>query len=222
MPCSTSATEPETGTVLVHDVIGFGRGETPAQPIRLLQLLDSRQRVIFELVAQPDRRLYLTSPEGGLRSTPLLLPTRATVPNDGIAGVAVDVAVKANESVAVSVNGVRTAAVPKLRGARTGGATIPRSRSDRLLRTAGCDRDQRDSRAGVGLHVLGAGSDCPRCAGRAVTTTGAAAAGESAPAAQLALPADDLGPRRRRQHADRCPRELERRHRYVHLRMGAL
>ena len=107
------------GHVLIHDVIGFGRGETPAQPIRLLQLLDSRQRVIFELVAQPDRRLYLTSPEGGLRSTPLLLPTRATVPNDGIAGVAVDVAVKANESVAVSVNGVRTAAVPKLRGART-------------------------------------------------------------------------------------------------------
>jgi hypothetical protein len=107
------------GHVLVHDVIGFGRGETPAQPIRLLQLLDSRQRVIFELVAHPDRRLYLTSPEGGLRSTPLLLPTLATVPNDGIAGVAVDVAVKANESVAVSVNGVRTAAVPKLRGART-------------------------------------------------------------------------------------------------------
>jgi hypothetical protein len=111
------------GQVLVHDVIGFGRGDRPAQPAPLLQLLDSRQRVIFELVAQPNRRLYLSSPAGGLRSTPLLLATGATVPNDGIAGVAVDVAVKTDESIAVSVNGVRTAAVRRLSGART---TAPR------------------------------------------------------------------------------------------------
>lgn len=113
----------KAGNALVHDVIGLGSGETPTRPVRLLQLLDSQQRVIFELVAQPDRHLYLTSPAGGLRSTPLLLPTGATVPNDGVAGVAVDVAVKRNESVAVSVNGVRTAEVRKLSGART---TAPR------------------------------------------------------------------------------------------------
>src|SRR5207248_10859706 len=111
------------GEVLIHDVIGFGRGEAPAKPVRVLQLLNSRRRVIFELVAQPDRRLYLMSPAGGLRTTPLLLSTRAPVPNSGVAGVAVDVAVKANESVMVSVNGVRTAAVRTLRGART---TAPR------------------------------------------------------------------------------------------------
>ncbi len=107
------------GRVLVHDVIGFGRGQTPAQPVHLLQLLDSAHRLIFELVAQPDRRLFLTSPAGGLRSTPLVLATRARVPNDGT-GVAVDVSVKANESVAISVNGVRTAEVRTLAGARTG------------------------------------------------------------------------------------------------------
>lgn len=108
------------GRMLVHDVIGFGRGQTPAQPVRLLQLLDSAHSVIFELVAQPNRRLYLTSPAGGLRATALLLPTGAKVPDDGMSGVAVDVAAEANGSVAISVNGVRTTAVRTLAGARTG------------------------------------------------------------------------------------------------------
>ena len=91
--------------MLVHDVIGFGRGETPAGRVRLLQVLDSSHRVIFELVAGPDRRLYLTSPAGGLRATPLVLATGAIVPNDGVSGVAVDVALKANGWLLVSVNG---------------------------------------------------------------------------------------------------------------------
>ena len=110
------------GPVLVHDVIGFGRGEAPARRVRLLQLLDSSHRVIFELVAGPDRLLYLTSPAGGLRATSLVLPTGAVVPNDGISGVAVDVALKPNEWVLVSVNGVRTGR-HRLSGARTG---VPR------------------------------------------------------------------------------------------------
>ena len=108
------------GQVLVHDVIGFGRGETPARRVSLLQVLDGSHRLIFELVAGRDRRLYLTSPAGGLRATPLVLATGAIVPNDGISGVAVDVALKANEWLLVSVNGVRTAAVRRLVGARTG------------------------------------------------------------------------------------------------------
>jgi len=108
------------GPVLVHDVMGFGRGEAPARPVRLLEVLDSSHRVIFGLVDEPDRRLYLTSPAGGLRATPLLLATGALVPNDGFSGVAVDVAVKTNEWVRVSVNGLRTAEVHRLSGARTG------------------------------------------------------------------------------------------------------
>jgi hypothetical protein len=111
---------PAGGRMLVHDVIGFGRDQTPAQPVRLLQLLDYAHSVIFELVAQPDRRLYLMSPAGGLRATALVLATRAKVPNDGMSGVAVDVAAEANGSVAVSVNGVRTMAVRTLAGALTG------------------------------------------------------------------------------------------------------
>ena len=106
--------------ILVHDVIGFGRGEAPAGRVGLLQVLDSSHRVIFDLIARPDRRLYLTSPPGGLRATPLVLATGAVVPNDGISGVAVDVAMKANGWVLVSVNGLRTAAVHQLSGARTG------------------------------------------------------------------------------------------------------
>jgi len=108
------------GQVFVHDVIGFGRGETPTRPVRLLQVLDSSRRVIFELVARPDRQLYLTSPAGGLRAAPLVQATGAVVPNDGVAGVAVDVAAKANAWVLVSVNGLRTAAKRGLAGARTG------------------------------------------------------------------------------------------------------
>jgi hypothetical protein len=107
------------GVVLVHDVIGFGRGEAPVRRVRLLQVLDSSNRLIFELVAGPDRHLYLTSPAGGLRAAPLVLATGAIVPNDGISGVAVDVAVKANGWVLVSVNGLRTAE-HRLSGARTG------------------------------------------------------------------------------------------------------
>jgi len=107
--------------VLVHDVIGFGRGQVPARPVPLLEMLDSSHRVIFELVAWPDRRLYLTSPAGGLRATSLRLATGATVPNDGVSGVALDVAWQPNRSLVVSVNGVRTAAVRQLSGGRTGG-----------------------------------------------------------------------------------------------------
>jgi hypothetical protein len=108
------------GPVLIHDVMGFGRGEAPARRVRLLEVLDSSHRVIFELVDEPDRRLYLMSPAGGLRATPLVLATGALVPNDGVSGVAVDVAVKTNEWVRVSVNGLRTAEVHRLSGARTG------------------------------------------------------------------------------------------------------
>jgi hypothetical protein len=111
------------GPVLVHDVIGFGRGEAPAKRVRLLQVLDSSHRVIFELVAAPDRRLYLTSPAGGLRASPLVRGTGAIVPNDGISGVAVDVAVKTNDWVLISVNGLQTEAVHGLAGGRTG---VPR------------------------------------------------------------------------------------------------
>jgi hypothetical protein len=109
-----------SGQVLVHDVIGFGRGETPARRVRLLQVLDPSRRVIFELVAGPDRRLYLTSPAGGLRKAPLVLATGAIVPNDGVSGVAVDIVLKPNGWLLVSVNGIRTEAVRSLVGARTG------------------------------------------------------------------------------------------------------
>jgi hypothetical protein len=108
------------GRVLIHDVIGFGRDQTPARRVALLQVLDHSHRVIFNLVAGPDRGLYLTSPAGGVRATPLVLATGAIVPNDGISGVAVDVALKANDWLLVSVNGMRTAAVRKLVGAQTG------------------------------------------------------------------------------------------------------
>jgi hypothetical protein len=105
--------------VLIHDVIGFGRGEAPARRVRLLDVLDSSHRLIFDLVAGRDRRLFLTSPAGGLRATPLVLATGAIVPNDGVSGVAVDVLLKRNSWVAVSVNGLRTAVTHGLSGART-------------------------------------------------------------------------------------------------------
>jgi hypothetical protein len=107
------------GQILVHDVIGFGRGEAPARRVRLLQVLDSSHQLIFELVARSDRRLFLSSPWGGLRATPLTLATGAIVPNDGVSGVAVDVAFKPDQWVRVSVNGTRTVS-RRLNGGRTG------------------------------------------------------------------------------------------------------
>jgi len=108
-----------SGSVVARDVIAFGRGQRPLAPVRVAQMLDSAHRVIFELVATPDRKLHLVSPPGGLRSTPLSLPLGATVPNDGVSGVAVEIAMQRNKSVSVYVNGVRTASVDGLSGATT-------------------------------------------------------------------------------------------------------
>ena len=210
------------GQVLVHDVIGFGRGDTPAQPVNLRPA--ARLPKACDLRAcRPARPAALPDQPGG--RTPLC-PAPSADRRHGPQRR------HSRRRRRCRREGERIGRGQRERGADSGGAeaqrcpysgaTIPRSRSDRLRRTAGWDRDQRDSRAGVRLHVLGAGSDCPRCAGRAVTTGAGAVAGESAPAARLSLPADHLGPRRRGQHSDRCPRELERRHRYLHLRMGAL
>ena len=120
MHCSTSAALPRTGRCSFTTSSGSGAERRPPARIRLLQVLDSSHRVIFELVAGPDRHLYLTSPPGGLRATRLMLATGAIVPNDGFSGVAVDVALKPDEWVRVSVNGLRTASVRRLVGARTG------------------------------------------------------------------------------------------------------
>ena len=107
------------GHVLAHDVIGFGRGQSPVRPLTVLQLLDASHRVIFELVAHPNRRLFLSSPAGGLGRDAIDLSTGAVVPNDGVSGVAVDVSARVNGPLAVYVDGVRTVSVHTLAGGKT-------------------------------------------------------------------------------------------------------
>ena len=106
------------GQIATHDVIGLGLGETPVTVVHLLQMSDAMHRVIFELVADPQRQLRLYSPAGGLRNRPLDIATGATVPNDGISGVAVDI-VRVRNGVSVYVNGVRTIRLTGLSGATT-------------------------------------------------------------------------------------------------------
>ncbi len=106
-------------------VIGFGRaGERRRAHGPLLQVLDSPpRRVIFDLSLAPVGAFYLAgSSRAGLRATPLALATGAVVPNDGISGVAVDVAMKANGWVLVGVNGFPDGGGAQLPGARTGAA----------------------------------------------------------------------------------------------------
>ena len=79
------------GQIAAHDVIGLGLGETPVTFVHVLQMSDVMHRVIFELVADPQRQLHLYSPAGGLRNRPLDIALGATVPNDGVSGVAVDI-----------------------------------------------------------------------------------------------------------------------------------
>jgi hypothetical protein len=107
------------GSVVARDVIGLGRGDEPVAPVRVAQMLDSARRVIFELVTLPDRKLELLSPPGGVRAGSLSLPLGVTVPNDGVSGVAVEVAMQRKRSLSVYVNGVRTATVSNLAGATT-------------------------------------------------------------------------------------------------------
>jgi hypothetical protein len=109
----------DSSSLVARDVIALGRGEQPLGPVRVAQMLDAAHRVIFELVATPDRRLHLVSPPGGLRSGPLSLPVDATVPNDGVSGVAIEIAMRRNRSLSVYVNGIRTATVSDLHGATT-------------------------------------------------------------------------------------------------------
>ena len=106
------------GQIAAHDVIGLGFGETPVTFVHVLQMSDVMHRVIFELVADPQRRLHLYSPAGGLRNRPLDIALGATVPNDGVSGVAVDI-VKVANGVSVYVNGVRTVRLTGLSGATT-------------------------------------------------------------------------------------------------------
>ena len=106
------------GQIAAHDVIGLGLGETPVTSVHVLQMSDAMHRVIFELVADPERQLRLYSPAGGLRDRPLDIATGATVPNDGVSGVAVDV-VRLKNGISVYVNGVRTIQLTGLRGATT-------------------------------------------------------------------------------------------------------
>ena len=58
------------------------------------------------------------SPAGGLRDRPLDIATGATLPNDGVSGVAVDI-IKVKNGVSVYVNGVRTVRLTGLKGATT-------------------------------------------------------------------------------------------------------
>ncbi len=106
------------GQIDAHDVIGLGLGETPVTFVHVLQMSDARHRVIFELVADPDRHLLLYSPAGGLRNRPLDIATGATVPNDGVSGVAIDI-VRVKNGISVYVNGVRTVRLTGLSGATT-------------------------------------------------------------------------------------------------------
>ena len=106
------------GQIAAHDVIGLGSGETPVTFVHVLQMSDAMHRVIFELVADPQRQLHLYSPAGGLRNSPLDVALGATVPNDGVSGVAVDV-VKVKNGISVYVNGVRTVRLSGLRGSAT-------------------------------------------------------------------------------------------------------
>ena len=106
------------GQIAAHDVIGLGLGETPVTFVHVLQMSDAMHRVIYELVADPRRRLHLYSPAGGLRNRPLDIALGATVPNDGVSGVAVDI-VKVANGVSVYVNGVRTVRLTGLSGATT-------------------------------------------------------------------------------------------------------
>ena len=207
--------------MLVHDVIGFGRGETPARRVSLLQVLDGSHRLIFELVAGRDRRLYLTSPAGGLRATPLVLATGAIVPNDGISGVAVDVALKAHGWLLVTVNGVRTATVRRLVGARTG--------PPRFL-AAGVIGYKAPPSAGTitATHAqvsVTTPTRLPRRRPRslhATVTQPASQPFQSGPPLSSLSPPTISGTVVVGEHPDRRAGELERRHGDLHLRLGAL
>jgi hypothetical protein len=85
----------------------------------VLQMTDASHNIIFELHVDSGRELWLYSPPGGLRADSINVRVGATVPNDGISGIAVGVAARANDAVTVSVNGVQTVSLDGLRGATT-------------------------------------------------------------------------------------------------------
>ncbi len=94
------------GRTFTRDMIGLAQGQRPTKNLTVFQVRDAADQVVYELYLDPNRRLRLYSPAGGLRSNTLNSSTGVVVPNDGSSTVRVEVSAEAGKSVTVRVDGV--------------------------------------------------------------------------------------------------------------------
>jgi len=102
-----------------RDLLGLPSGETLGGNLAVLQELDAKGNLIYELYLAGDRSLNLWSPAGGLRAASVNVSTGVIVPNNG-STVAVEVSAQANNSVIVRVNGSDRVTLTGFAGANTG------------------------------------------------------------------------------------------------------
>ena len=106
--------------------------------IILFQVLDSGNRLVYQLSLNPSRQLVLYSPAGGLRTTSVSAVLGVTIPNDG-SETRIEVSALRNSSVIVRVDGTDRYTLTGLTGATT---TDQRYLRAGLIRYGGTTTDE--------------------------------------------------------------------------------
>lgn len=133
----------KSAKLAVSDRLALGAGQVPSHPVDVLQVTDSRNRVVYRLVvAAHTRLLSFVSPPGALSAQGISASTGRRVPNDGRSELDVRVVTETNGFVTVGVNGDTVLSRTGLQG---GAAGQQRYVAAGILHA---------SQAGVGLTVI--------------------------------------------------------------------
>jgi hypothetical protein len=110
-----------SGRTWSRDIVRLPAGQVLAADLILFQLLDTSNRLIYQLSLASDRKLVFYSPAGGLRATAISSKlSTVTIPNDGTSSTRLEVSALRNDSVVVRVNGTDRLSITGLAGATTG------------------------------------------------------------------------------------------------------
>jgi hypothetical protein len=123
----------QTGRVYTRHVLRLATDQTLAGDLIIHQLLDTANRIVYQLSLNANRRLVLYSPAGGLRATTLSTTLPITVPNNDTP-IRIEISALPNSSITVRADGADRYTLSNLAGATT---TNPRYLRIGIIRYGG-------------------------------------------------------------------------------------